>query len=157
MKNFLFSIVFLLTGFTLYAQTTDDLIELVKSDIKTNSKAIITQEMNFTSAESEIFWPIYREYEHEKDKLSDKRVATIKEFAANYDSLTNKKADELMKSTFSFMEDRLALNKKYYKKFAEALSPTLAAKFMQLENELQLVIDLNIVSMLPYVKKSEMK
>lgn len=154
MKRLLLSLIFLLTGIALYAQTTDDVIELIKSDLKTNSKEIITEEMKFTSSESEIFWPIYREFEHELDKLSDKRIKNIKEFTANFDSLTNQKADEIMKSSFSFLEDRLSLNKKYYKKIAAAISPTVAAKFMQLENEIQLIIDLNVVSMLPYIKKA---
>lgn len=157
MKRLILSTIFLFTGFTLYAQTTDDIIELIKSDLKTNSKEIITEEMNFTAAESKVFWPIYREYEHELDKLSDKRIAGIKEFTANYDSLTDQKADEIMKTSFGFFEDRLSLNKKYYNKFAEVLTPTVAAKFMQLENEIQLIIDLNVVSMLPYVKKAGAK
>ncbi len=157
MKKLLLSTIFLLAGFALYAQTTDDVIELIKSDLKTNSKEIIAEEMNFTNAESEIFWPIYREYEHERDKLSDKRIAAIKEFTENYDSLTNQKADEIMKASFSFYKDRLSLNEKYYRKIAEVLTPVVAAKFMQLENEIQLVIDLNVVSMLPYVKKAGAK
>jgi hypothetical protein len=50
--------------------------------------------------------------------------------AANYDNLTHKKADELIKSSFNFLEYRLSLNKKYYKKFAEALTPVAVAKYM---------------------------
>jgi hypothetical protein len=39
------------------------------------------------------------------------------DLAANYDNLTDKKAGELIKSSFSFLEDHISLNKKYYKKF----------------------------------------
>jgi vacuolar-type H+-ATPase subunit D/Vma8 len=73
--------------------------------------------------------------------------------AANYDNLTHKKADELIKSSFNFLEDRLSINKKYYKKFAEALTPVAVAKYMQLEYEIQALIDLEIYSNLPLAEK----
>jgi hypothetical protein len=149
----LFLIFVLFTSTSILAQDVDSYIELLKSDIKTDKKVLITETMEFTQQQSEKFWPIYNEFEHELDKLSSKRIANIKDFAANYDSLTDKKADELIKNSFSFLEDRMSLNKKYYKKFAEALTPIVAAKYMQLENQIQLMIDLSIAANLPYAEK----
>ena len=149
----LFLIAFLFSITSVFAQDVDSYIELLKSDVKTEKKAIITKVMVFTEKESSAFWPIYNEYEYELSKLSDKRIANIKDFAANYDSLSDKKADELIKNSFSFQEDRLSLNKKYYKKFAEVLTPTVAAKYMQLENQIQLVLDISIAANLPLAKK----
>jgi hypothetical protein len=150
-KLFLFAFLFSLTN--VFAQDVESYIELLKSDIKTDRKAIITESMNFTDKESQAFWPIYNEFEHELEKLSSKRITNIKDFAANYDSLTDKKADELIKTSFSYQKDRLSLNEKYYKKFAEVLTPTVAAKYMQVENQIQLIIDLSIASNLPLAKK----
>ena len=45
------------------------------------------------------------------------------------------------------------LNESYYKKFAKVLTPTRAAKYMQIENQIQMLIDLSIASELPLVKK----
>jgi hypothetical protein len=149
----LFLILVLFTSASILAQDVDSYIELLKSDIKTDKKVLITETMEFTQQQSEKFWPIYNEFEHELDKLSSKRIANIKDFAANYDSLTDKKADELIENSFSFLEDRMSLNKKYYKKFAEALTPIVAAKYMQLENQIQLMIDLSIAANLPYAEK----
>jgi len=149
----LFLILVLLASTSVFAQDVDSYIELLKSDIKTDRKAIITETMQFTQKQSEAFWPIYNEFEHELDKLSSKRIANIKDFAANYDSLTDKKADELIKNSFNFQEDRLSLNKKYYKKFAEALTPIVAAKYMQVENQIQLIIDISIAANLPFAEK----
>jgi hypothetical protein len=107
----------------------------------------------FTDKEAEVFWPIYREFEFELDELSDKRIANIKDFAANFDSLTNEKANELINNVFNYQEERLSLNQEYYKKFAEVLSPLVAAKYMQLEYEIQLITDLSIAANLPLAKK----
>ncbi len=149
----LFLIAFLFSITNVFAQDADSYIEVLKSEIKTDKKAIITETMGFTEQESQAFWPIYNEFEHELSKLSDKRISNIKDFAANYDSLSDKKADELLMNSFSYLEDRLSLNKKYYKKFAEALTPTVAAKYMQLENQIQLILDLSIAANLPLAKK----
>lgn len=150
-KLFLFLVLLLSTS--IFAQDVDSYIELLKSDIKTDRKVIITETMEFTQKQSEAFWPIYNEFEHELEKLSAKRIANIKDFAANYDSLTDKKADELIKNSFSFLEDRMSLNKKYYNKFADALTPMVAAKYMQVENRIQLLLDISIAANLPLAKK----
>jgi len=150
-KLFLFAFLFSLVN--VFAQDTDSYIEVLKSEIKTDKKAIIIETMQFTEQQSAAFWPVYNEFEHELEKLSGKRIANIKDFAANYDSLTDKKADELIKTSFSFQNDRLSLNEKYYKKFAEVLTPIVAAKYMQLENKIQLILDLSIAANLPLAKK----
>jgi len=153
----LFLIVFLFSLANVFAQDVDSYIELLKSQLKTDKKVIITETMEFTQQQSEAFWPVYNEFEHELEKLSTKRIANIKDFAANYDSLTDKKAEELIKNSFSFQEDRMSLNKKYYKKFSEVLTPIVAAKYMQLENQIELIIDLNIAANLPFAKKPDSK
>jgi hypothetical protein len=149
----LFLIVFVFSIANVFAQDIDSYIELLRSDIKTEKKAIITEVMEFTEEQSEAFWPIYREFEFELDKLADARLANIKEFAKNYENLTDEKADKLINVSFDFQGDRLNLNEKYYNKFAEVLSPTVAAKYMQLEHEIQLLIDIGISSNLPLAKK----
>jgi len=153
MKKLLLSAIFLLSTFAINAQTTDDMIELLKSDVKTNRKAIITESMAFTEAESKAFWPIYTEFEIELEKLANKRIQNLKDFASNYESMTNEKADQLMKTAFDFQQSRSKLNESYYKKFAKALTPITAAKYLQVESQIQLLVDLAIASELPIVKK----
>ena len=151
MKKFILCIV-LFSSVSLFAQNVDDFVQLLKSNVQSDKVAIITQVMNFSDEQSGKFWPIYNEYSNELSKLADKRIANIKDFAANYDSLTNEKANQLIKNSFDFQEDRLSLNEKYYKKFADALGPIVAAKYLQLEHQIQLIIDLQINSNLPLAK-----
>jgi len=153
MKKLLLSAIFLLSTFAINAQTTDDMIELIKSDVKTNRKAIITESMAFTETESKAFWPVYNEFEIEMEKLANKRIQNIKDYADNYDNMTNEKADQLMKTAFDFQQSRQKLNESYYKKFAKALTPITAAKYMMIENQIQLLIDVSIASELPIVKR----
>jgi lysophospholipase L1-like esterase len=152
MKKLLLMVA-LFSATSVFAQNVDDFIALLKSDVQSDKIAIITEVMAFTEQQSEIFWPIYSDFSNELSKLADTRIANIKDFAANYDSLTDVKADQLINSSFDFQSDRLNLNEKYYNKFAKALTPTVAAKYMQLEYQIQLIIDLTVSSNLPLAKK----
>jgi len=155
MKKLLLSAIFLLSTFAANAQTTDDMIELLKSDLKTNKKAIITESMAFTETESKAFWPVYNAYEIELEKLADKRINNLKDFADNYEMMSNEKADKIIKTAFEFQSARVKLNESYYKKFATAITPIRAAKYMQIEDQIQNMIDLSIGASLPFVKNPE--
>lgn len=154
MKKLLLA-VFLLLATATFAQDMGSFIELLRSDVKTEKKAIITQTMDFSEAQAAAFWPVYRNYEFELDKLGDARVALIKDYAENYETMTDAKATELTDKSFKLREERLKLQKKYFKEFSKILSPIKAAKWAQVENQIGLLIDLQISSELPLVEKPE--
>jgi hypothetical protein len=102
-----------------------------------------------------IFWPIYREYESELSKLYDAKVAGILDYADNYLQMSDVKADDLATRALQWEDQRTDLKKKYYGSFKKALSPIKAARFLQVENQLLLIVDLQIASSLPIVEESE--
>ena len=55
--------------------------ELLRSDVRTQKVAILTEVVGFTEAEDKAFWPIYREYDAEMSNLGDERVSLIAEYA----------------------------------------------------------------------------
>ena len=135
------------------AGAQEEWLELLRSDIKTEKVALLTEAMEFTPEEAEIFWPIYREYDLELAKLGDTRLALIKDFAANYENMTEAKAKELAQKTFKLDADRLKLQQKYYQKVEKALSATEAARFIQVERQIRLLIDLQIAAEMPLIRK----
>jgi hypothetical protein len=134
----------------------EDYIELMRSDIKTQKVAIITDAMQLSDEDGAIFWPIYREYDLELSKIGDQRIALIKDYAKNFESMTDEKAKELMERAFKIDEARLKLDKKYYKRVEKELGAIKAARFSQVENQIGLLIDLQIASELPLVSKPGM-
>lgn len=135
------------------AQQTKDLLELLRTDLKTQKAAIVTQTMAFSEKESELFWPIYREYEAEVSRLGDAKLALIREFADHYDAMTDEKADELAKKSFDLQEERTSLLEKYYGKLSKALSPKTAARFVQVQNQIDLLIDTQIAQSVPLIRQ----
>jgi hypothetical protein len=123
--------------------------ELLRSDVRTQKVAIITEVMGFTDAEDKAFWPIYREYDVEMSKLGDERVALIEEYAVNYEQLTDATADKLASKALDLQARRQAALAKCFERVKAALSPKTALRFLQVENQLLLVIDLQIAAALP--------
>jgi hypothetical protein len=127
-------------------------VELLRSDVRFERVAIITEMMQFTEAEDEKFWPVYREYEAALSKLNDDRLALIKEYAAAYHNITDEVADRLARGALDLEGRRHALKVQYYDRFKSVLSPKTAARFLQVENQILLIIDLQIASSLPVVQ-----
>jgi hypothetical protein len=129
-------------------------IELLRSDIQKQRVAVISQVMQLNDQESAKFWPIYREYQTELQRLNDTRLAAIRAYVENYDNMTDSKADQVADTIFDFEAKRVALEKKYYKRMKEELSATTAARFFQVENQILRLLDLQVASSLPAVKAS---
>ena len=129
-------------------------IELLRSDIKTQAKFLVSQTMKFSEEDASVFWPIYKEYEIELDKLGDKRVANIKDFVNNYDKMTDQKADKIIDQAFNYQKERLELKRNMYDKLKNKFNSSTAAKFIQLEHQIQLIVDLKINAELPLIKKT---
>ena len=127
-------------------------VELLRSDIRAQKVAILTEMMNFTEAEDTAFWPIYREYDVELSKINDDRLKLIADYAKSYDAMTDAIADRIAKAALDLESRRHGLKLKYYERIKGALSPKQAARFLQVENQLLLLIDLQIASALPVVQ-----
>ena len=123
--------------------------ELLRADVKAKRVLIITEIMQFNDSEAAAFWPIFREYDLELSKLGDSRVQLITDYIKNYDSITNEKADELATGAFTLEAQRAELKKKYFDIMKKSLSARTAARFFQVENQIQQIVDLQISSNLP--------
>jgi hypothetical protein len=126
--------------------------ELLRSDVRAQKVAILTEVMGFTEAEDKAFWPIYREYDAEMAKLGDERVALIAEYAANYSKLTDDVAEKLASKALDLESRRQAVKAKCYERVKTAVAPKTALRFLQVEHQLLLLIDLQISASLPIVK-----
>jgi hypothetical protein len=133
-------------------QNLDTYADLLRQDVKKQKVAIVSQLMQLSPEQAAAFWPVYNNYAKELTALGDLRLQGIKEYAANYGSLSDAKATELANMRFEYEGKLLALKKKYFANFSKALTPKLAARFFQIENQLLDVIDLQVASSLPIVQ-----
>ena len=126
--------------------------ELLRSDVRAQKVAILTEVMGFSEAEDKAFWPIYRDYDLNMAKLGDERVAMIAEYARNYAQMTDAIADTLITKAVDLENRRSAALAACVDRVKTALSPRMALKFLQVEHQLLLIIDLQIAAALPVAK-----
>ena len=126
--------------------------ELLRTDVQAQKVAILTEVMGFTEAEDKAFWPIYQEYNSEMAKLGDDRVALIAEYARAYSQLTDPVAQSLASRAIDLEKQRNATLERCFTRVGAALSPKTALRFLQVEHQLLLIIDLRISASLPVAK-----
>jgi sugar diacid utilization regulator len=126
--------------------------ELLRSDVRAEKVAIITEMMEFSEKDNAAFWPIYRDYDAEMSKLGDERVALIEQYAKNFDSLSDATADSLATKAIDLESRRRAAMAKCYDRVKKATSSKTALRFLQVEHQLQLIVDLQISASLPIPK-----
>ena len=127
-------------------------IELLRSDVTKNRVQIVGQAMQLDAQDATKFWPIYAEFETEYNKFGYGNLARILNYEANYNEMTPPTADQLANKLLDIEQDRSNLKRKYFQKFKAALDPITAAKFIQVENQIERILDLQISSQLPVVE-----
>ncbi|HXZ60630.1 MAG TPA: hypothetical protein VEG26_10665 [Steroidobacteraceae bacterium] len=132
-------------------QSVDEDIKLLRQDVRTEKSRVMLNALQLSAEQTQKFLPIYKAYDEELTKLNDLRVANIREYAANYGSMTDAKADLLVNQAISYYRKRVELLANYYDKIRAALGTGTAARFVQVEALLLNVIDLQIQTSLPLV------
>ena len=150
----LIAILLFLSVSTIVAQT-EAYLEILRSDLKTEKVALITYVMDFSDKESEVFWPIYREYSLKNDEIGDKKLKLIKKYAEHYENMTEEKAEEILEASFDLKEDKLDLKRKYFDKISDAIGRIKAATFIQLDNQFDAIVDLQVTSELPLLEEKK--
>jgi hypothetical protein len=147
---------FLVTSQVLHAQVvptaSDQDIELLRKDLRSIKKELIAANVPLTDVEAQKFWPIYEQYTAETAKLNDSRLAIIKEYAANYNTLTDLEAGRLMKRWSDVDEAVVQLRLKYIPMVNKVLSGKKTALFFQLDRRIALIMDLQLASEIPLVQ-----
>ncbi|MCK5701628.1 MAG: hypothetical protein KAI29_10760 [Cyclobacteriaceae bacterium] len=151
-KSVLVSIAIIFPSMQLFAQSEDDYIEIVRDVLKTEKKVAIAEVMELSDTESAPFWELYNEYNYELSKVQNQRVALIKDFAANYEKMTDEKADELWSSLLSYQQKALKLKKKYYGKFKKIMPAGKAAMYFQAENKIEALINASMAMEIPFIE-----
>jgi hypothetical protein len=126
-------------------------IDLMRTNVRDQKAEIMGAVMQLGIDDAAKFWPIYGEYDAELTKLNNLRVENIKDYAQNYTQMTDDKADELIQKALDYQKQRAELLAKYYERMKQSLGATTAARFLQVEHQLLLIIDLQIASSLPIV------
>ena len=75
----------------------DQQIALMRKDIRSMKKQIISSNLSLTDTEATKFWPVYEQYSADVEKINNARTALIREYSEGYLELTDEQADSLIR------------------------------------------------------------
>jgi hypothetical protein len=125
--------------------------EEARSVIQTERRTIVSQGLALSVDEGTAFWPIYDRYMTDMKAAGDLRVKMITDYAANYDSLSDDTARQLIANSLKYQEKILDIRKGYLRKFRKALPETKLARFYQIENKLDAITNFVLAREIPLV------
>ncbi|HRH69461.1 MAG TPA: hypothetical protein PLB89_08155 [Flavobacteriales bacterium] len=131
------------------AQNYSDLVELVRSDLRTEKQAIVLSSLQLTEPQSALFMPIYDEYNTAMKSHWDKKIQLIKDYGAKYQTMNDETAASLMGRMNKLEAEGAKIRTTYTKKVAKVLPTTIAARWNQVERRIAMLIDLQIADEVP--------
>jgi glutamyl/glutaminyl-tRNA synthetase len=132
-----------------HKQNMDAYLALMRREVRQEKAEIMGATMALSAQDAAKFWPIYSEYDQGLTKLNDQRVANIKEYAQNYEQLSDEEADRLVQKWMAYQKQRAELLAQTYEKIKQALGGVTAARFAMVEHQILAIIDLQIADALP--------
>jgi len=127
-------------------------VGLTRATIQARRQQIVADNLGLTAAEGQAFWPLYREYRAEVEKLGDREADVILDYARVYDNLTDAQARDLIGKAIAVEKDHAKLKQRYLKRFARVLPGVKLARFFQIENRLDTAIDMELAAGIPLAR-----
>ncbi len=75
----------------------------------------------------------------------------MKRYAENYERLGNEEVKMIARDWFKLQEDHLKLQKKYFDRMEKELTASIAARFVEVEHQIGLLVELGQVEETPLV------
>ncbi|MBV8453981.1 MAG: hypothetical protein JOZ29_17165 [Deltaproteobacteria bacterium] len=131
---------------------TDQDIQLLRKNLRSERKQVIAANMKLTDAEAEKFWPLYEQYVNELVQINHTKYELIKQYVSSQGNLTDAQADSAVTKWIGVEESVAQLRLKYVPLFRKVLSARNTAAFYQVDRRIQLMIDLQLASALPIIE-----
>ncbi len=129
-----------------------DNMDIVREKIRADKKLLVSEEMELTEKEANTFWPVYERYQKDLQKVNDRTLALIKEYAEHYITMTDAVAKKLLDDMLKIEADRQNLKKSYLPNFQKVLPAKKVARYYQIENKIEAVVKYALAKAIPLVK-----
>jgi hypothetical protein len=136
------------------AASPDTNMEILRDKIRADKKAIVAENMELTDSEATAFWPIYEDYQRDQEKLNERTLQLIGDYANAYNagSVQDDQAKKFISEALDIREDQADMQEKYAERLQSAIPPAKAARYLQIENKIRAVVDYDLAANIPLVE-----
>lgn len=131
------------------AQSVSDELKVLRGDLQAERRAVVAEALQLTEPEGHKFWPLYRDYRAEMEKLGDGIVKLVLEYADAYPDVSEDRAAKMLKDYLALEKDLASLRAKHLNRMAKALPKSKVLRFAQVEGRLDLAMRLQMASVVP--------
>lgn len=125
-------LIILFASQALYAQNN---MQAKREQVKAQKAAFITSKLNLDATAAQKFWPIYNEYEAQREEISERKRELMQKLTENSGQLSEVDYDKLGNEYIDLKIKETELEKIYHYKFKEAITPSQILKLYQAENQ----------------------
>lgn len=97
--------------------------------------AFFTRRLNLTSPEAEKFWPVYNEYQNQKNLIQQEKITLIRNFNQNESTLSENQLTESGDKLIALIVQESSLAVAFHKKLKDVLPPAKVIRLYQAENQ----------------------
>lgn len=94
-----------------------------------------TKKLNLSSQEAEKFWPVYNEYQVQKNSIQKEKIRLIRNFNQNEGTLSDDQMTEIGDKLIASIVQESSIAAAFHKKLKEVLPPAKVIRFYQAENQ----------------------
>ena len=94
-----------------------------------------TKRLNLTSEEAEKFWPVYNEYQGQRNQIQFEKMKLNRTFNQNESTLSDKQLEEMGDKYVDCIVQESALAVTFHKKLKTVLPPAKVIMYYQAENQ----------------------
>ena len=134
------------------AEEKTDTMEALRDSLKADKKAFIAQYLELTDAEGKEFWPYYNSYQFELQKVNERLIKLIDDYAKTYQNMSDQDAIKMVDEYLAIERDQLKLKELYFRTLRKTLPVKKVTRYMQLENKINALVKFELAKKIPLVK-----
>ena len=151
LSSLLFAMLALAAFSPAHAQVRTDLA-IDRAQLQSDYQAIVALNMNVTDEQGKTFWPLYREYRGEIQKVGDRMVELVLEYGKTVDTMTDEQSAKMLDNYLAIKKDELKVRSAWVPKFRKALATKAVTRLYQIENKLDAMIMFSAATEIPLVQ-----
>lgn len=103
--------------------------------VRAQKVAFLTQKMNLTPEEAQVFWPVYNEFAEKKENINKRKRDVMLELKKDWENATDKQKESVADQMIAFRMEEAQLDQSYHKKFKSVLPIDKVLKLYNAEHQ----------------------
>ncbi len=132
MKKIILILLAFIAVISVHAQNQEERMNRIRAQ----KSAYITQRLNLTVEESQVFWPVYNEFESKMFTLKKEGgPGTNNKKRPDFSQMSDEELTNFFEERFSKEEEVLQIKREYHSKFMKILTPQQVAALYEAEHD----------------------